>query len=268
MLRFWKTRLNIEKAIYENRINVALEHFEKSDTYKNFLEKLENALYKQIRQVASNSTAIDSALLFSKSKNIPMEQQIAAFITGLAKLLDLNRFVISAGEAGGQAGLDKIEIQGTFVLKNPKLIEYFQGRSNLIINSVDSYTKEWIARKIQEGKENGLTTQQIGQELTDLGRGISRIRAERIALTETANAMTIVEIETASRYGIRHKIWRTSKDESVCPICLPLEGKKTEIRQTFPGGYQGPPAHVSCRCFIEEVIPEEWSLPQNPWFGE
>lgn len=41
-------------------------------------------------------------------------------------------------------------------------------------------------------------------------------------------------------------IWTTARDDRVCPICGPLDGRRYEIwRETFPSG---PPAHPNCRC--------------------
>lgn len=44
------------------------------------------------------------------------------------------------------------------------------------------------------------------------------------------------------------KEWSTAFDELVCPICEPLDGEQVEVNAEFSGGFQGPPAHNSCRC--------------------
>jgi hypothetical protein len=51
--------------------------------------------------------------------------------------------------------------------------------------------------------------------------------------------------------------WSTAADDLVCPICGPLHGARAEIGEPYlsPTGEQfdGPPAHVSCRC-VEAVV--------------
>jgi len=41
-------------------------------------------------------------------------------------------------------------------------------------------------------------------------------------------------------------------DETVCPLCAPLEGKN----EGDWGGLPGPPAHPNCRCWTVQVMPE------------
>lgn len=269
MLTLWQNRVRVEKSVYKNGINVALHHAENSDTYIKFLNRSEKTLFDPIKRVASSDIA--SLTMVAKAATTEaLVTQVGALIAtdSFGNKLDLAAFLVWAGERGGQAALDKLEIQGIFELKNKDLVNYFEDHSKLLIRSVDDYTKEWIAEKIQEGKNKGLSPKEISQTLLEDGKVISRVRAERIVLTETASAMTKVENEAARRYGIKEKIWRTSRDERTCPICLELEGKRASIIGNFPGGYDGPPAHPSCRCFEEEVIPDDWETPNAVWTGQ
>ena len=47
--------------------------------------------------------------------------------------------------------------------------------------------------------------------------------------------------------------WNTAVDELVCPICGPLHGKFAPYGEPFEGGYDSPPAHPRCRCWISAV---------------
>lgn len=76
-----------------------------------------------------------------------------------------------------------------------------------------------------------------------------RWRAEMIAQTEVTRARNQASIEVAAQTpGIRRRIWYTRLDERVCPICAPLHGVPERRNGTFPGGFDGPPAHPRCRC--------------------
>jgi SPP1 gp7 family putative phage head morphogenesis protein len=266
------TRLRIEKFIYKKGTNVALYNVEHSKRYKNFQKLVYAALYKQIKTIANYKDTLPLLVSLAKAQGIREEllSQVSVLVNTntIANSIDLKAYLVWAGTQGGQAGLDKLGIDGIFGLKDQKLIDYFQDHSNLVITQVDDYTKEWIARKIQEGKDAGMTPFEIQQLLKDDGKAISDIRAERIVLTETASAMNVIEIAAARNNNIEQKIWRTSIDDRVCPICQDIEtGEAVPIDQTFVGGYDTPPAHVSCRCYIEWVIPDGWTLPDSIWVG-
>lgn len=266
-----RTRLRVEKMIYEKGTNVALYHAERSKRYQNFQSKLEKELYKQIKYAVSDDN-IDILVVLAKAKSVPQEllAQVSAIIkkVTLEGVVAFAEYLMWAGEQGGQAAVDKAGIDGVFGLVNEDFVAYFDDYSKLLIKSLDDFTMEWLAGKIQQGKSEGLTNFEIQEQIRKEGKGFSAIRAERIVLTETAKAMVTVEMEAYKRWGIVDIVWKTSLDERVCPICGDLNNKEAKIGGTFPGGYESPPAHVSCRCYIDQIIPKGWELPEDPWLGQ
>jgi len=261
--------------VYKKGTNVALHRVEQSDEYQGFKSDIKKGLTAQIESIADYHSTIPTLMMLAKGASEPLLNQVGALLSkiSLDNFVDMSAYLVFAGSQGGQAFLDKLEITSIFGLTNPKLIEYFGNYSNLTIDTVDNYTKEWIAGKIQEGKDQGLSPFQIQQSLIDDGKNITAIRAERIVLTETAHAMGVIEQESALRMGIREEIWRTSLDERVCPICGPLEGQKVDTGKGFTHPESGVvymyyPAHVSCRCYIEHVIPDDFVIPAKVWLGE
>ncbi len=78
------------------------------------------------------------------------------------------------------------------------------------------------------------------------------VRAEMIAITEVTRAYaeaTNLHQGLLKEAGIdMERVWNTSSDERVCPICGPLNGQPEAVwRKLFP---KGPPAHTRCRCFV------------------
>ncbi len=261
--------LKIESELRKRGINVALNHAEETGFFKSFRSDLRKGLFSQINFIASDKKKMDR--LFALAK-LSLKQLVTSFLASnsIGNAVDFKAFLVWAGGRGGQATLDEIQIEGRFTLTNPELVDFFDDHSKLLIKSVDDTTAKWIALKIQKGKKKGMTPQEIAQTLIDDGKGIAKVRAQQIAMNELINAMTIVELEAATRYGIKEKIWRTSVDDRVCPICIPLEGIKEGINELFnssEGPIQGPPAHVGCRCFLEEVIPSNWRIPDDIWLG-
>lgn len=87
---------------------------------------------------------------------------------------------------------------------------------------------------------------------------VTPARAESIAITETTRAFEAGKEAAVSAFETKHgvtveRIWRTKKDERVCPICYPLNLQPSAIwKVVFP---DGPPAHPFCRCWIELKLP-------------
>lgn len=277
ILHLTNTRRDIEKFVYERGTNVALYNAEQSTEFKGFQSDCESALYAAIEYVAQYKTILPLLISLAKGPSDPLLNQVSTLVAtrSFGNGVDLKAFLVWAGTQGGQAVLDKLSIDSTFGLRNQAIIDYFGNYANLRIDSVDETTKKWIAAKIQEGKDQGLTPFQIQQLLLDEGKGITEQRAEKITLYETAKAMTYVEIEAASRYGIQQKQWKTSRDEKVCPICGNEPGGLAElivgVKENFKtdyGEWEGPPAHVYCRCYLNEIIPEGWVIPERIWIGE
>ena len=103
------------------------------------------------------------------------------------------------------------------------------------------HLNETIPRFYEEGWN-------LGQLQDDLEKWYSPVRAEMIAVTETTRAAVegeramVAELEAIA--GKRMvPIWKTMKDERVCPICGPRHNKEV-VDGKFP------PIHPRCRCGI------------------
>lgn len=81
-------------------------------------------------------------------------------------------------------------------------------------------------------------------------------RAERVAVTEVTRAYAQGNLLAGQEMQRQFpdvrvvKRWWTNQDDRVCPLCGPLHGQEVELEQSFEGGYDGPPLHVGCRCYL------------------
>lgn len=88
----------------------------------------------------------------------------------------------------------------------------------------------------------------------------SRLRADRanvIARTELAQLVGEAKRLAWERakdegrfdqYAVR--IWHTHRDERLCPVCRPMNGKRAAVGKPYKSGVKaGPPAHPNCRCW-------------------
>ncbi len=93
-----------------------------------------------------------------------------------------------------------------------------------------------------------------------LSRTFGPVRAEMIAITETTRAAAQGEKgyadELRKQGAVLKGVIETEKDEAVCAICAPLDGKDPEVE-----GY--PPYHPRCRCNVryEAVLPDDLETP-------
>jgi len=72
----------------------------------------------------------------------------------------------------------------------------------------------------------------------------TRVYAEANLLAGEALKKEYPDVQVIKRFF-------TNRDDRVCPLCAPLHGQEVEIGETFEGGYDGPPIHCGCRCWVE-----------------
>lgn len=260
---------SIERTKLNYRLNTMLDKAESTNWYKEFRSTIKKVILKQVNQITLDQFFIDQLISLSfKMNKIEANQNIVSYLgkkwLSLQAVYDsLNGegsyfdFFISAGQFGGQSSLDKMDLEGIFLVKDQNVINFLMNRANLLIDSVDSTTKEQLANILEVGKENLLTNYEISQLIKDKFREIAPYRADAIAHTELANAVNAIDHETMLKNGVAEVRWVTSIDERVCPICAPLHNSVVKIEGSFVAGSftgQYPPAHVNCRCFTERVL--------------
>lgn len=80
-----------------------------------------------------------------------------------------------------------------------------------------------------------------------------QVRAEMIAVTESTRAYGQGNRIQYRSIGIKRVKLLTNRDDHVCPICRPYDGRIVDIDEGVPGvGFQ--PWHVNCRCFCAPVV--------------
>jgi len=104
-----------------------------------------------------------------------------------------------------------------------------------------------------------------GELVSNIARLFGPGRASTIAVTEVTraafmgNKLYVNQLEWES--GVQMVgTWRTNVDDLVCPICGPLNGAKQDgsgIFRADSGIFDGPPAHVNCRCWVGYTYPED-----------
>lgn len=272
----------LKRFAYKTGTNVALYNAERSTQYKRFQGGIQRTLRKQIEHFTDNPAYMEQVLMnVGKASISDALVQIVAnlwigneFDTRFNESQDyakLDYYIKWGGLLGGQEALDKMGIDALFNLKNKDVLRILSDSEQVMVSSVDDTTRRYLAMRISEGREAFLTVDEIAKNIADELPEITKTRAEVIALTETARAISTVQLETFKRNGIREKEWATARDERVCPVCGPLHGKVIKIDDYFESGefVEGaPPIHPRCRCDILEIIPDDFITNADYWIGD
>lgn len=142
------------------------------------------------------------------------------------------------------------------------------------IVSIDTTTKEWLIRKIMEGRANGLGAEQIARSMVD-DKDIPLLRARVISRTETVAAANFGGLTAARKTGLKmNKRWVNARDSRVRELHRDqsqggVGGEVVPLEQPFsnglmtPGDPKGSAAQViQCRCIASmRPVRNEQGLP-------
>ncbi len=121
---------------------------------------------------------------------------------------------------------------------------------------------EQVARARQVSLEAGATPQQASRVAATAASRARAYRATLIARTEAVrHAGNIIQArgaELAAQGKTVKRLWLSSRDEYVCPICIRNDtGEWIGLHEPFPSGHSTPPAHPGCRCVLELYVGDE-----------
>ena len=161
---------------------------------------------------------------------------------------------------GGVAGQDALPL-GLRVLVNWDLfndlaIDYLYSYRVRTLADILETTRNSVIRNIDAWVKSGEPLSVLESRLTPL---FGRTRASNIAITEVTRIFAKGNQQAWQTTGlVGGQQWRTAKDELVCRLCGPLDGKIVALGSGFPvplaGGVPGPPAHPRCRCWLAPVV--------------
>jgi SPP1 gp7 family putative phage head morphogenesis protein len=135
------------------------------------------------------------------------------------------------------------------VADGPRLQQLLQQWGVNTIQSVSQTGLDDLAREIAGALAEGQSVGELARRIQDLLTVPER--AEMIAQTELARAVTCGTLDRYRDDGIDTKEWLVAPDERVCKICRGNEAAgAVPVTGLFPDGREGPPGHPRCRCAL------------------
>lgn len=154
---------------------------------------------------------------------------------------------IAFDDAGTQHGLDV-----SFSLDNP-FVQTTLKRLAKQVRRVTDETQRQIAELVGRQADAGWSNDQLAREVRKLGVDMSRSRSITIARTESASGYTGGAIASFQASGVVSETqWLMGPDS--CDICIALDGTRAALGESYPGGFDGPPAHPRCVCVLTPIV--------------
>jgi hypothetical protein len=205
------------------------------------LSPAEQALWQALRQVFA-----DVAPEVLKAIQAGQAVELAGLATGLQAALV--PALVEAAMAVGEGLADAIGPDFDPAELATVAAEWAERHAGELAKGITDTTRDLVGRAVSTYQSTpGMTQEQLSAVLQS---AFSPRRAETIAITEisrAASAATNAYQERLAAAGLTfERVWRTNRDESVCAICDPLNGKAERAwAEQYP---DGPPAHTRCRC--------------------
>ena len=160
-------------------------------------------------------------------------------------------------EAGGQLVTDELELEEAVSLPTAAVESVVQNRQNMLSRTSTEIWHE-IRELISEGIDAGDSIDELANRIRNKFNDISKARARRIAVTETAVAYEQGRYLTMKEAGITHKKWITASDDNVRDSHKQVNGEVLPIDELFivgdstllhPADPNGDAEEViNCRC--------------------
>ena len=167
----------------------------------------------------------------------------------------LRRALIASADLGVSVAVSQFENIGfgfDWTLSNTAARAWAERHVGTLIRQIDETTLKQVRQSVAAWVDNGEPLSALRRELAVT---FGPQRAQRIAATEVTRAYAEGNLQAYRDSGVVSQIeLRTAVDERVCPVCGPLDGKKTDANNPSFGGQGIPPFHVNCRCWIVPVV--------------
>lgn len=219
-----------------------------------FLRQQESVLAR-LRRKRDAVHALERADDDTASAPFDVEQWDETFMQAMVPVLSE-----IVADAGGQV-FDDIGVTGEFDIENPLIRQWLEQAAFTFAQQVNATTIEQLREVLSSGIDNGMSIDELAEEIKRVFADISEGRAQLIARTETTEAVNAGGLEAARQSGVvAGKVWLSALDPRVRDSHLSAHGQERGLDEPFlvngalmqfPGdGSLGAPVGelANCRC--------------------
>lgn len=244
----------------------------RQETIKTYASKFNKQLMLARSQVLANvERLLETAgfTLLPKAAAMDLNFNLEEWQDGL--IVEFDKAGRAALNKAGRQAKAEIGLEDdAWTMPPPKAVSFLQGRQNFLRDIADAIHQQ-IEEQLIEGINGGETMQELADRVRGAFNGISRERAMRIAMTETAAAYGSARQEALEQSGIEWKQWLTSGNDNVRPSHQLANGQRRRINEPFnvggaslmhpSDGSLGAPPEEVINCHCVSIAAEEGPTP-------
>lgn len=132
---------------------------------------------------------------------------------------------------------------------NSEASRWARAHAGELIKDLNETSRQALRKTISDGIREGKKITHLRRDIQSEFRFMVKTRADRIARTETANALGNSFMERGRQLNIKGKKWLASWNS--CPICMENQAAGViPFEDSFPSGHSTPPSHPNCTCAV------------------
>jgi len=181
-------------------------------------------------------------------------------------------FIRATFISGGTRAFRQLVSDRQFDVNNPNALSAMERRQGRLVD-INATSVKLVRKQVAAGIEAGEGAVEIRKRVSGLFGSFERLRAERIARTETIWAHNEGAVQAYVQSGrVSGKQWVVAHDDRLCEFCRQMDGKIVSVEGDFwqkgdtqigdLGGalnfaYEDvghPPLHPMCRCTIVPIL--------------
>jgi len=220
-------------------------------------KRIGDALQEMLRKSLRSDKDVPNLIQrMSETSGLLKEQLLEMYTSASTLGVEVGQTLVET--AIGMPTKQEMALNINWAMANVAVLKWAARESEAIFAEILGTNAKEIAAELTLWIESGAPLAVLKKTLSD-GRWFGRERGNMIAVTEVTRAFNKGNMAAYRESGVvEGKEFQTARDEKVCQICEPLDGKITELEGTFetPKGLENvdePPVHVNCRCGIAPI---------------
>lgn len=239
-------------------VNIAVENAITKPKYKKFGSDVKKTLAKQINPYTDKKRIEEIITQVQKVEKRDIALAVATtfvvFQTAFpSKAKGIKAFLKWSAVIGALDALNKLGVSSpSFDPDGDETKKIINDRYEFFTKQIDNTTIAWIARNIELGIEQDMSSDEISEMISENMEETIDRRSDIIAEAELVAMIGLLTLLTFKKNGVEMVRWVVTPDEITCEICLGNEADGwIPLGEAFSSGHTTTPSHLRCRCFLE-----------------